>query len=713
MSVQLIQQSPIGLVLSRIEKPKRQGANGWLALCPAHADKVHSLSVKLSADGKVLLHCHAGCETKDILSELGLEMKDLFPVSNNVLSLSEKPRIEAMYDYVDANGKHVFQALRYKPKSFKQRRLDENGKWIWNLKDVQRVIYRLPEVLSAVKDGKTVYICEGEKDVDAAFLILGIVATCNAGGAGKWTDQYSDSLKGAKVVILPDNDPPGQEHARRVAKSLMFTGNATSIKVLNLPGIPEKGDLFDWIKLGGTKNKLELLILDAPEWEPEKNTEAIGGIHGEYFDGKSFIPKFLSDELLTENKLKFAADILWIFRDGVYRPDGAQVIRQKAQALLGKDTRNTRILETLSYIERETYSELPTPDPLFINLLNGKLNWSSLELSPHDSDAFEILQLPVKFDPNAQCPTFNKYLETTLDPEVIELVKEVIGYCLIPDTRFEKAVMLTGSGSNGKSVLLDVIQDLLGADNVSNVELQELEENRFKAAGLLGKLANIFSDLDDRGLKSSSMFKVLCTGDRITAERKFGQPFEFKNYARLLFSANKLPSSRDRSYAFYRRWLIIPFEKTFDGSNADKSLKRKLRDPEELSGILNLAIKGLHSIVLNGGFTTPIQVQQALQEYQSMNDTMTSFILECTQSAPDEMVLKQTFYNYYRTWCEDQGYKPVSQRRIKDALINIYPSASECRPCRGLLPWHWTGIKLIGDVPREFYSQSQANYDKD
>lgn len=706
MSVQLIQQSPIDRILSSLGKVERQGANGWLALCPAHADKVSSLSVKLSTDGKVLLHCHAGCETNTIVTELGLEMKDLFTANSN--TPSEKPRIEATYDYVDANGKYVFQALRYRPKNFKQRRMDENGKWIWNLKDVQRVIYRLPEVLSAVKDGKTIYICEGEKDVNAAFLI-GLVATCNAGGAGKWTDQYSDSLKGAKVVILPDNDPAGKEHARRVAKSLTFTGNATSIKVLDLPGLPEKGDLSDWIKLGGTKNKLELLTLNTPEWVPEKNAVTKGGLPGEYFDGKSFIPKFLSDELLTENKLKFAADILWIFRDGVYRPNGAQVISQKAQASLGKNTRNSRILETLSYIERETYSELPTPDPLFINLLNGKLNWSALELSPHDPDEFEILQLPVKYDPDAQCPTFNKYLETTLDPEVIELVKEVIGYCLIADTRFEKAVMLTGSGSNGKSVLLDVIQDLLGQDNVSNVELQELEENRFKAAGLLGKLANVFSDLDDRGLKSSSMFKVLVTGDRITAERKFGQPFEFKNYARLLFSANKLPSSRDRSYAFYRRWLIIPFEKTFDGSTADKSLKRKLKNPQELSGILNLAIKGLHNIVRNGCFTTPIQVQNALQEYQSMNDTMTSFILECTQGDPGGMVNKQTFYNYYRNWCEDQGFKPVSQRRIKEALITVYPGASDCRPCRGMLPWHWTGIKLIGDVPSEFYPQVQSN----
>ena len=120
--------------------------------------------------------------------------------------------------------------------------------------------------------------------------------------------------------------------------------------------------------------------------------------------------------------------------------------------------------------------------------------------------------------------------------------------------------MLTGEGENGKSVFLDLVGYLLGETNVSNVALQGLEGNRFRAAELYGKLANTFADLDARGLRSSSMFKTLTTG-WITAERKHAQPFRFRSYAKLLFSANKIPPSRDRTHAFYRRWLILPLPK--------------------------------------------------------------------------------------------------------------------------------------------------------
>ena len=125
---------------------------------------------------------------------------------------------------------------------------------------------------------------------------------------------------------------------------------------------------------------------------------------------------------------------------------------------------------------------------------------------------------------------------------VIPLIEEILGWCLLPDARFQKAVMLTGEGENGKSVFLDLIGDLLGDANVSNVALHDLEDNRFRAAELYGKLANIFADLDERGLKSSTMFKTLTTGDRVTAERKHAHPFSFRSYAKLLFSANKIPA---------------------------------------------------------------------------------------------------------------------------------------------------------------------------
>ena len=156
-------------------------------------------------------------------------------------------------------------------------------------------------------------------------------------------------------------------------------------------------------------------------------------------------------------------------------------------------------------------------------------HWPTRDLQPHTSAVFTTVQLPILYDPDAPCPAFDKYLSTTFEPDDLPLIEEILGWCLVPDRRFEQAVMLTGEGENGKSVFLDLVGYLLGETNVSNVALQDLEENRFRAAELYGKLANVFADLDARGLQSSSMFKTLTTGDFVTAERKHAQPFRFRS----------------------------------------------------------------------------------------------------------------------------------------------------------------------------------------
>jgi len=151
----------------------------------------------------------------------------------------------AEYDYTDENGDLLYQVVRYEPKGFRQRRPDgRGGGWTYSLGDVRRVPYRLPELIEAASLGKTVYIAEGEKGCNS-LIERELSATCNPGGAGKWNDSYSEVLRGADVVILPDNDDPGRKHAEQVARSLH--GIAARVRVLELPGLPEKGDVFDWV----------------------------------------------------------------------------------------------------------------------------------------------------------------------------------------------------------------------------------------------------------------------------------------------------------------------------------------------------------------------------------------------------------------------------------------------------------------------------------
>lgn len=370
-----------------------------------------------------------------------------------------------------------------------------------------------------------------------------------------------------------------------------------------------------------------------------------------FFDGNTFIPKRLGDELLQMHSIKFTGGVLWIYKDGVYRKYGSTFIGQEAQKLLGEEARDNRITEVLRYIERATYCELPEPDLVYINLKNGRLDWLDKKLEPHSPEDFDICQIPVKYDPEATCPEFDRYLETTFDISQILLVEELLGYCLTPDTRHEKAFMLVGPGSNGKSVFIDVSTSLLGWENVSNIDLQALEESRFAAAGLMGKRANLHADLDDRALASSKMFKTLVTGDRITVEKKYGQPFSFKNHARLIFSANSFPLSPDKSPAFYRRLIFIPFENNFTEGKQDKNLRRKLTTPEELSGILNRALRGLERLTIQDGFSIPDKSIKCLEDYQRRNDSIAAFADEYVEVSATGQTSKQEFYDAYCSWC--------------------------------------------------------------
>ena len=191
-------------------------------------------------------------------------------------STNSQPRIVKSYDYRDEAGELVFQSVRMEPKDFRQRKPKPGGGWDWSVKGCPVVPYRLPEILAEPERG--VIVCEGEKDCDS-LAAVGLLATCNAGGAGKWTQEHAQFLRGRRVVILPDNDPAGQEHAQGVAASLQ--GVASSVRIAELPGLDEKGDVSDWLAAGGTKAELVELIKATPEWQPSlrnsANPEGKGG----------------------------------------------------------------------------------------------------------------------------------------------------------------------------------------------------------------------------------------------------------------------------------------------------------------------------------------------------------------------------------------------------------------------------------------------------
>jgi 5S rRNA maturation endonuclease (ribonuclease M5) len=229
---------------------------GWEAKCPAHDDRHASLTVAEGDDGRVLVRCHAGtgCSFEEIVGALGLKPGDLFDHGQE----QSGRRIVATYDYEDEHGALLFQAVRYEPKQFLQRRPDGRGGWIWR-GSTRRVLYRLPRVLEAIKAGKTIYVVEGEKDVHALEAV-GEVATCNPMGAGKWRDTFSKILRGADVIIVQDRDDEGRKHAAKVASSLQ--GIAASVCLMEAV---EGKDAADHLAAGKTIAEFVRVEPDNPD----------------------------------------------------------------------------------------------------------------------------------------------------------------------------------------------------------------------------------------------------------------------------------------------------------------------------------------------------------------------------------------------------------------------------------------------------------------
>ena len=298
---------PIERILLRLENVKQNGG-GWTARCPGHDDQHNSLSIGAGDDGRALLKCHTGCETPRIVAAMSLTMADLFPPRAEALRANGASRhIVATYDYRDEVGTLLYQVVRFEPKDFQQRRPDGNGGWIWKLGDVRRVLYRLPEFLAADPTA-WVLVPEGEKDVDR-LIALSFIATTNAGGAGKWRPEYSELLRGRRVVVLPDNDEPGEKHAVAVAQSL--AGIATEVRILRLPDLPRKGDVSDWLDANRTAEDLEQLIEDAPAW----GVAHVADLLGDREPGHALldaVEAFLGAYVAYPSEHARVAHVLWI-----------------------------------------------------------------------------------------------------------------------------------------------------------------------------------------------------------------------------------------------------------------------------------------------------------------------------------------------------------------------------------------------------------------
>ena len=314
-------------------------------------------------------------------------------------------------------------------------------------------------------------------------------------------------------------------------------------------------------------------------------------------------------------------------------------------------------------------------DVVLINLQNGtfRITTKKQELTPFSKDDFLTHQLPFRYDDKADCPIFMQYLNRVLpDKSAQAVLAEYCGYLFIrhgSGLKLEKCLILYGSGANGKSVFYEILTRLLGDVNVSSYTLSELtEKSGYYRAEIANKLLNYASEIS-RDM-NTDFFKKITSGETFTARSPYGKPFDVRNYAKLLFNANELPRDIEQTFAFFRRFLIIPFSVKIPECEQDKELHRKITD-NELSGIFLWVLDGLKRLLSNKEFTECQAANEALKQYQVESDSVQLFLNEkgYQQSRNATRLLKDV-YNEYKSFCHEDGYRSCSNRTFAERLRN-------------------------------------------
>ncbi|MDR0618812.1 MAG: DUF5906 domain-containing protein [Bacteroidales bacterium] len=310
---------------------------------------------------------------------------------------------------------------------------------------------------------------------------------------------------------------------------------------------------------------------------------------------------------------------------------------------------------------------------VLINLQNGtfEINTQRQELRGFNPADFLTHQLPFLYDPKAQAPIFTQYLNRVLPDETAQAVlAEYIGYLFIrhgSGLKLEKCLILYGKGANGKSVFYEVLTALLGKESTCSYTLSELTDTSgYYRAEISNKLVNYASEISRQ--MNSDMFKKLASGEPFTARSPYEKPFEVYNYAKMIFNANELPKDTEQTNAFFRRFLIIPFDVTIPENEQDKELHRKIISTE-LAGVFNWVLAGLKRLLVNKKFTECKASADCLEQYRIDSDTVASFLHENDyQPSTSERIPLKELYAKYRDYCSNDGYRACSNRTFADRL---------------------------------------------
>ncbi len=413
------------------------------------------------------------------------------------------------------------------------------------------------------------------------------------------------------------------------------------------------------------------------------------------------MPK-LVDDLLAEYSFKTLRDNeeCLVYKDGIYILLGEALIKEECEKRVPKKfmTRYA-INEVIGHVKRSTYADRRqfNREKWILNLENGLYDVRINKLSPHSPEFLSTIRIPVTYDLAAVCPQTQKFFAEVLREEDIPVIEELFGYCLIPDYTIQRAFLFIGDGANGKSTLLELLKGFVGRDNCSNIALQALENQRFAAADLFGKLINIYADLPSTKMPHVGLFKMLTGGDTIGAEKKFKDRFSFNNYARLVFSTNRPPEvENEDSLAFWRRWIFINFPNKFEGDKADKRLLQKLTQQNELSGLLNIALRGLERLANRQEYSYEISSDEVADWYQKAANPIYAFVEDACEADSNAWISKDALYAAFLKYCDEHNIPHIGKESFGKALKNaknIHVVFQRQGP-RGAQIHGWQGIEL-------------------
>lgn len=683
-------------IVQHFEVSRKMSNTSYQCKCPVHLDSKASLTIS-EEKGKILIHCHAGCETKDILAAVGLNFKDIGnyqePKWRERLEYGQKKRIEAVYDYKSAEGKYLYSKVRFEGKQIRYLTIDrKNDTYQYCKPKDNATLYRLPELVKAVKGGYPVYIVEGEKDADT-LRNLGYTAT-TAGGINDWRKEYAAYFTGARVIILPDNDEPGLKLKDQIIKDLKHYAHSIRWTITSTAA---KGDVTDYLqKENHSKEELQQLITESQNigapWlyltgkEPNQTLRVNAGILA---DSISKGLHYLIVRRPDEEK-----DDFYLYENGVYnkcnRNKVKSVILRYIPMSLASSNLVNNVYDLLLCQERNicTFRDLDTNEQ-YINLRNGLYNLKTKSLEPHTPKLYSTIQLSCEYHPdNNNRPVFNRYINDlcsskagNIDQEKKAILQEFMGIIVsnVNVHRTKQALVLWSLlGNSGKTQLIKLITEFLGRDKIANIPIQHMNEaSKFSLGSIMGKRLISIGDQTCSEIKDSAVFKQLTGGDDIKIEPKNKQPFYYTFPGGIVLACNNLPTfSDDKGGHVFERLCIVPCVNSIERDKRDSSILDKML--KERDAILNWLLEGLHRLIDNNFKTSRSQAcEQAMEGYRAKMDTVYRYLSEfCVVTGKwEDMISKPKFEESYITWCRLNDFGYVNKQNIKERM-----EANGCPP---------------------------------